>query len=67
MGLILGSTYGTVLVGLKYPHFPFDRHPFHIPGNGVLLGLSTQVNKTLMKNLFCKLGVISSGQLDNHS
>lgn len=49
MGLVLGSTYGTVLVGLKYPLFPFDRHPFHMPGAGGLLGLSEQTNKLLVR------------------
>ena len=44
MGLVLGSTYGTVLVGLKYPLFPFVRHPFHMPGAGGLLGLSEQTD-----------------------
>ena len=52
MGLVLGSTYGTMLVGLKYPLFPFDRHPFHMPGAGGLLGLSEQTNRFLVKKVF---------------
>lgn len=52
MGLVFGSTKGTVLVGSKNPLLPVFSTPFHSPGSGGFSGLKYEIKWSQLVKIF---------------